>query len=227
MLSVHILAGLISLGAGAVALIAAKGGGLHRRSGLIFASAMVVMALLGAAIAISRGAAPSINVPAGLTTAYLVITALTTVRAPAWWSRRLETGTALFGLIAGAACVVLGVVTLATAVGASKGMAYPLFLFGAVGLGGGMADFKAMRSGGLRGIPRLRRHLWRMCLALFVATGSFFLGQAKVFPAVIRESGILAVPVFAVLAAMVYWLWRVRERRTAHDTGRVDPRRAA
>ena len=89
-----------------------------------------------------------------------------------------------------------------------------------------MADFKAMRVGGLRGAARLRRHLWRMCVALFIATGSFFLGQAKVFSPAIRESGLLPVPVFVVLAVMVYWLWRVRARRTPPDIGSLDARRA-
>lgn len=227
MLVVHILAGLVSLGAGTIALAAAKGGGLHRRSGLLFVGAMVIMSLGGAAIALFRGAAPSINVPAGLTTAYLVITALTTVRAPSSWSRTVDAGTALFGLIAGAASVILGIVTLATAAGAARGMAYPLFLFGAVGIGGAIGDVKAMRTGGLRGIARLRRHLWRMCLALFIATGSFFLGQAKVFPAVVRESGLLPVPVLAVIAALLYWLWRVRAGRVSHEVGRLQLRKAS
>ena len=69
----------------------------------------------------------------------------------------------------------------------------------------------------LRGTPRLRRHLWRMCAALFIATGSFFLGQAQVFPAPIRDSGLLPVPVLVVLGAMLYWLWRVRTRRTVNS----------
>ncbi|HWF84419.1 MAG TPA: hypothetical protein VG222_06220 [Vicinamibacterales bacterium] len=49
-------------------------------------------------------------------------------------------------------------------------------------------DVRVMRSGALRGGRRLARHLWRMCFALFIAAGSFFV-------------------------AMFYWLWRVRARR--------------
>ena len=225
MIFVHISAGVIALVAGAVALAAVKGGGLHRRSGRLFVYAMLTMSLLGAAIAVVRGAAPSINVPAGLTTAYLVVTALTTVRANLPWSRAIEAGSAVFGLTIGIVCIVVGVVTLATASGAAQGMAYPLFLFGAVGVGGGMSDRKVLRAGGLRGPARLRRHLWRMCLALFIATGSFFLGQAQVFPAAIRDSGLLPLPVFAVLAAMLYWLWRVRGRPKL-NSGRPEDRQA-
>jgi uncharacterized membrane protein len=221
MLSIHILAGIVALVSGAVALAAAKGARLHRRSGTLFVYAMVTMALLGAAIAMIRGAAPSINVPAGLTTAYLVVTALMTVRPRSSWSRPVDRAAMVFGFVVGAASIIFGIVTLATVTGPAKGMAYPLFLFGMVGLGGGKSDLKVIRNGGLGGTARLRRHLWRMCLALFIATGSFFLGQAQVFPAPVRDSGLLAVPVFAVLAAMLYWLWRVRARSTRAFAARV------
>ena len=32
------------------------------------------------------------------------------------------------------------------------------------------------------GAPRIARHLWRLCTALTVATGSFFLGQQQMLP---------------------------------------------
>jgi hypothetical protein len=43
-----------------------------------------------------------------------------------------------------------------------------------------------------------------MCLAMYMATASFFLGQAKLFPAAVRESGVLTVPVVLVIGAMLY-----------------------
>lgn len=33
--------------------------------------------------------------------------------------------------------------------------------------------------GGVRGTSRIARHLWRMCLGLFVAAGFFFLGSSN------------------------------------------------
>jgi uncharacterized membrane protein len=223
MLFIHILAGAVALVAGAIALAARKGAWLHRRSGTLFVYAMVTMALLGAAIATIRSAAPSINVPAGLTTAYLVVTALTTVRPRSSWSRTIDRAAMIFGFIVGLASIISGIVILATKTGPATGMAYPLFMFGMVGLGGAKSDLKMLRADGLRGTARLRRHLWRMCVAMFIATGSFFLGQAQVFPAPIRDSGLLPVPVFAVLAAMLYWLWRVRGRPTL-NSGRPEGR---
>jgi uncharacterized membrane protein len=221
MLVIHILAGIIALASGAVALVAVKGAGLHRRSGTLFVYAMITMATGGAAIALIRGAAPSINVPAGLTTAYLVVTALTTVRPRSSASRALDRAAMIFGFAVGVASIISGIATLATASsGPETGMAYPLFMFGMLGLGAARADRKMLKSDGLRGAPRLRRHLWRMCAALLIATGSFFLGQAQVFPAAVRNSNLLPVPVFAVIAAMLYWLWRVRTRPSGRPEGR-------
>jgi len=47
-----------------------------------------------------------------------------------------------------------------------------------------------------------------MCFALWIATTSFFLGQAKVFPEPIRIMPLLAIPVLLVLLLMFYWLVR-------------------
>jgi hypothetical protein len=87
-------------------------------------------------------------------------------------------------------------------------------MFGVVALLAGVGDLRMMRSGGLRGAARLARHLWRMSFALFIAALSFFIGQAKVIPEPIRIPGLLALPVLAVLVTMLYWLWRVRARRS-------------
>jgi hypothetical protein len=49
-----------------------------------------------------------------------------------------------------------------------------------------------------------------MCVALFIAAASFFLGQPQVFPAALRGSALLLLPEVAVLGSMIYWLVRVR-----------------
>ena len=63
-----------------------------------------------------------------------------------------------------------------------------------------------------RSIPwshRIARHLWRMCFALWIATASFFLGQADEFPEALRIMPLLCTPVLLVLLLMFYWLARV------------------
>ena len=95
--------------------------------------------------------------------------------------------------------------------------AFPFLIFGTISLLASAGDFALIRAGGvrtIRGAPRLVRHLWRMCTALLIAAFSFFLGQAKVIPKPIRIVPLLVIPPLIVLGAMLYWLWRVRFRRS-------------
>src|SRR5262249_18754463 len=110
-----------------------------------------------------------------------------------------------------------GVRVLASPSGKLYGMpAYPFLIFAAIGFLAAIGDLRLIRSGGahvIRGAPRLTRHLWRMCTALLIAAFSFFLGQAKAIPRPIRIFPLLMIPPLIVLAALLYWLWRVRVRR--------------
>ncbi|HYG62390.1 MAG TPA: hypothetical protein VEL74_07400, partial [Thermoanaerobaculia bacterium] len=77
-LFIHILGGGLGLVSGYIALFAAKGARLHRQSGMLFVYAMLGMSLIGAVVAALSATEGSVI--AGLLTAYMVITALTTVR---------------------------------------------------------------------------------------------------------------------------------------------------
>jgi hypothetical protein len=76
------------------------------------------------------------------------------------------------------------------------------------------------------GSQRLVRHLWRMCFAMLIATGSFFTGQMQVFPTIIRKSNLLGIPVLAipvllVLVTTLYWIGRtLLKRRAATSIGK-------
>ena len=72
-----------------------------------------------------------------------------------------------------------------------------------------IADVKVIFAGGISGAPRIARHLWRMCFAFFIATGSFFLGQQKVMPVAVRGSPVLFVLAFAPFLVMAFWLVRL------------------
>jgi len=213
---VHIVAGGLSLLAGYLALYSAKGDTLHRKSGRAFVYAMLTMGVAGTTIAAIRNVAPSINVPAALLTSYLVITALITVRPPIARSRWLDPTLMLVALVVGVTSLTFGFEAVASPDGKGRdGMpAFPFFMFGVVGTLAGILDVRMMRSGGLTGASRLARHLWRMSFALFIAALSFFIGQSQVFPKPIRIMPLLALPVLAVLVTMLYWLWRVRVRRS-------------
>jgi hypothetical protein len=220
MLLVHIVAGGLGIILGFVALYAAKGATLHRKSGMLFVYAMVTMSVLAAVIAAFEGVETSVT--GGLLTAYLVVTALTTVRPPGASWRWLASGGMLVALAVGLANVTWGLEALASGERMRQGVPTPMFfIFGAVALSAGVSDVRILRSGGLQGAARLARHLWRMCFAVFIAAASFFLGQADKFPEPLRIPALLAIPVLTPLLAMLYWLWRVRIKKTYRAIVRV------
>jgi len=222
-LVVHIAAGLVGIAFGYVALFSAKGKRGHRVSGRIFVYAMVTMALVGAWIAATHGKSPEANVPVGLLTAYLVITGLATVKPPRWQARRLDAGLATLALLVGLVLLGFGIKASNTPTGNLHGIpTLPFFIFGGVALLASAGDFRLIRSGGvhlLRGAPRLTRHLWRMCVGHLIAAFAFFPRLGKFIPKEYRLVGVM-LPALIVLAALLYWLWRVRFKpslRRLHD----------
>ncbi len=112
MLVVHIVAGMLALVAGYVALYAVKGAELHRASGTVFVYVMLAMTTSGFVMAAGRGVAPAVNVPAALLTAYLVVTGLATVRPPASGARWLNLGALLVALGVGVVSLTFGLEAL-------------------------------------------------------------------------------------------------------------------
>jgi peptidoglycan/LPS O-acetylase OafA/YrhL len=107
---------------------------------------------------------------------------------------------------------VLAAIAAATLMGVGKGdptfgAIYGFAAFSLVALAG---DLNLLRQGGLKGPSRTARHIWRISLALFVAAGSYFLGQPKFVPQILKDTGLNFVPPLAVLALLVFWLVRVR-----------------
>ena len=221
----HVLAGSVALVAGFVALFAAKGATTHRRAGMVFVLSMLAMALLGATLSALAGGEGSVI--AGVMTAYLVVTALATVRTPAGWSRRLDVGLMLLAGFVALGSLALGVLAATSLTGRRPdGLPpFPFFMFGTVGLLAALGDARMLRAGPPAGTARLVRHLWRMCWALWIAASSFFWGQAKVIPEPLRNMALLSIPPLTVLVALLYWLWRVRfrqsPRRRSVDVGAV------
>ena len=227
---IHIVAGLLALLAGAIALAAAKGSGLHRRSGRVFVGAMLAMTTTAAVIAAFLR--PNVvNATAALLTLYLVCTALLTVRPDLRHARALLVGLMGVALVAGLLGCTLGLDALGSASGNVDGIpAPPLLMFGTVGLAGLVLDARLLWAGGIQGPHRLARHLWRMTFAMWIATSSFFLGQAKVFPEPLRNFALLSIPVLVVTVLLCYWLAKVLlplRRRGAATPARFGARVAA
>jgi hypothetical protein len=153
----------------------------------------------------------------GFMSAYFVITALTTVRPVSTWTRWLNSAALLVVIALTLIEVGLGFKALASPGGTLNGVPFfmPFFLAIVTTLAAA-GDIRMLRSGALRAAPRLARHLWRMCFALFIAAGSFFSIRervAKILPEPFTTPAMRALPVALVFVAMFYWLWRVRARR--------------
>src|SRR5262249_11974089 len=110
-----------------------------------------------------------------------------------------------------------GVEALHSPRGVLNGVPFQMhFFLAAVLLLAAAGDVRVIRFGALRGGPRLARHLWRMCFALFIAAGSFFSIRervARVLPEPFTTAPMRALPILLLFASMFYWLWRVRSRR--------------
>jgi hypothetical protein len=210
MIPVHVAGGTLALLAGFAALfLFAKGGRLHALAGNAFFFAMLVMAGTGALVASlipERGTAVI-----GLITCYLVATS--------WMTARRRDGRAgTFERAAFATIVALGLTQLTLSVmaaSAANGRVDSLpagahFPFVVIAFIAAALDFGFIRRGVLTGRQRIGRHLWRMCAALAIAAFSFFLGQQKVMPEWMQGSPWLFVPPLATLAAMIFWILRVR-----------------
>ena len=205
-LPLHIAGGALALAFGYVALFAPKGGKVHRKSGLFFVGAMVVMSLTGAWIAL--GHTPS-SVIAGLLTFYFVTTSLLTVRPRFEQSRWIDAASMIYAL---------GTATLAFNIGfeilGKRPEGVPMLIFGGMGVLGAIGDARVMRAGGIQGPRRIARHLWRMCFAMWVAAASFFWGPVGRVPDIIYYPALLPIPVMAPIAVMLYWLFRIRVKKT-------------
>jgi uncharacterized membrane protein len=207
LLPIHIAAGGLALVLGALALSVKKGGTVHRRSGLLFVYAMLVMGI-SAAILGNIG---------GLMAAYFVVTALTTVRPVSPWTRRLNVAALAVAVGLTLLDIVGGVKAFNSPRGVLNGVPFQmLFFIASVMILAVIGDVRIMRFGVPRGGPRLARHLWRMCFALFIASGSFFSIRsrvAKILPEPFTTVPMRMLPILLIFGAMFYWLWRVRRRR--------------
>ena len=160
-------------------------------------------------------------------TAYFAVTALTTVRPVSPWTRRINVAALAVAVGLALVDIVGGVKAFNNPRGLLNGVPFVmLFFIATVMILAAAGDLRIMRFGVPRGEPRLARHLWRMCFALFIAAGSFFSIReraAKILPEPLTTGPMRTLPVLLIFGAMFYWLWRVRRRRTLPVVVRYDP----
>jgi hypothetical protein len=212
----HVSAGALGLVSGTVAVLAAKGGRLHRRAGTAFFGAMLVMATFAAYLAVAMPG-QLVNLFIAIFTAYLLASAWMTVRRrAAGLPERIALGVALV------LCAPFAVLSFQLATGMKPYIksATPfegpvliaVYSFTAVLAIAVVGDARLVLAGGATGAARIARHLWRMCLGLMLAAGSAFTnGLPRLLPASVHVPlAVLFVPQLLVLGLLIFWMIRVR-----------------
>lgn len=107
-----------------------------------------------------------------------------------------------------------------------------LFFLGTTMLLAAIGDFSMIRALGIQGAPRIARHLWRMCLGLFIASRSFAAQLVKLsfMPPAMRSMPVILLLGGGPLFVLIYWMWRVRLKQNLRGLMTTKPigvRRAA
>ncbi|HEY1632755.1 MAG TPA: DUF2306 domain-containing protein [Rhizomicrobium sp.] len=214
LLALHIGGGTLGMISGTAALFARKGSKAHAMAGTVFFVSMLCVATVGATVSPFLPTGPLHELPnaiAGVMTFYLVATGWLTVKRKGGHIGGFEKGAFWVALTVFA----MGIVFIAAALNSPTGTVgntppEAFFVFTLVGGIAAASDLRVILKGGIAGAPRIARHLWRMCTALTIAMGSFFLGQPKFVPAFLHGTSLIFVPVLVPLLMMAYWLLRVR-----------------
>jgi hypothetical protein len=201
---IHVAAGMIALASGATAVVARKGGRVHAWAGTGFFASMLVLGLTASILEPFRS--PPGSPIGGLMVCYFVATSWVAARRRDGTTGKFEIA-ACAAALGIAALIAWGGFTGAATTPAGRG---PLYALAGMCLIAGLLDLNAILRARLTAVQRISRHLWRMCFAFFIATGSFFLGQQDVMPQAVRGSPILFVLAFAPFAVMAFWLVRLR-----------------
>lgn len=204
-MGVHIASGVLALLSGAAAVAARKGGPLHARAGTWFFVSMLVLGVTASMLEPFRKPEPGSPI-VGIFVCYFVATS--------WVAARRRDGTTgKFEILAcGVALSLAALIAWDALMGEADTAAGrgPAFALAGFCLLAGLLDLNAILRAKLTPRQRIARHLWRMCFAFFIATGSFFLGQQDLLPQSVRGSPSLFALAFAPFAVMAFWLVRLR-----------------
>ena len=200
----HIMAGLVAVLAGYLAVSAPKGARVHRLAGNAFFGSMLVLGVTAAILEPFRTPEPGSPL-GGILVCYFVATSWVTARRRDGKTGKFEIIACALVLVGAALCTWDGIMGAETPAGRG-----PVFAFAAVCLLAGLLDLNVILRARMTAAQRIARHLWRMCFAFFIATGSFFLGQQDIMPEAVRGSPILWILALAPFGFMLFWLVRIR-----------------
>ncbi len=210
LLPLHVSAGIVGILSGTAAMSFRKGSPRHALAGKVFVISMLTMAASAVYLAFMKH--QNNNDGGGVLTFYLVATAWVTAKRRDGETSIFDWAALLIPLWAGIGGWINGLEAVHSPTGSKYGVPAGMhFFLGSVMLLAAAGDVRMLVRGGVFGAQRIVRHLWRMCFGLFIATGSFFLGQgSKVFPTFLLKTNILFVPAVLPLILLIFWLFQVR-----------------
>ncbi len=214
---VHVAGGLVGLVSGTIAMIAPKGRPLHRIAGNVFFVSMLIMAAFAVYLGFVRPG-ELVNVFIGVFVAYLVATAWITIRPPDGATGALQRIGLAAALILLAPFLLLSVqLALGLPPFFQSGLSFKgplllaIYIFTLVLAIAAGSDAAVVILGGVSGAPRIARHLWRMAVALTLATGSALSnGLPRLLPKAYPLPDWTLYLQFVWVAILVYWMIRVR-----------------
>ena len=221
-LAFHVGTGVIALVAGIIAIAARKGGKWHRRGGIVFVYTMIATGIAIAGISAYEGK----PFTGGVLVIYLVFTAWTAVRPLPGGGRWADVALMVLAFTFAAGGYARAFATLGMPGSQMDGVPAGMHFFMAtIILLAAVGDLRMIWAGGIRGTRRVARHLWRMCFALFIASGSFAaqLPQMKLLPPSIPLVPLIVVMGAGPLVVLLYWMWRVRLRQNLRGMMTAQP----
>jgi hypothetical protein len=221
-LILHVCAGTIGLLSGTAAMFFRKGSPRHVQAGKVFVVAMLIMAVGAVYLGIVKNQ-PS-NIGGGILTFYLIGTGWLTARRREGETSRMDWVALLIPLAVGVLTWVNGVGVLRSGATSQNGVPVGMsFFMGTICLLAAVGDVRMLLGGGVFGVKRIARHLWRMCFGLFIAAGSFFMGPSnrplrllsavgvgQHLPSALFSTGLYLVLTILPLVLLIFWLARVR-----------------
>ena len=224
LLYAHIGGGILGLASGGLASLSKKGSTLHRAAGKVFFISMCVCYLIGALVSPFLESQQSTNFVASILALYLLITGVNAARRKQFTAGKTE----WFGLLIAVLITVLGATFMLIANSSPEGsfdgsppQAYILFI-----VTGGLAaigEVNVLLRKHLSTNARITRHLWRMCLSFFIASGSLFFGQMQLFPNWFLESILpILLGFFPVMVLIVYLVKFTLQRLISYQRKALD-----
>src|SRR6202042_2757563 len=218
----HICAGSLGLLSGTAAMFFRKGSPRHALAGKIFVASMLTMGILAVYLAIVRHQ-PN-NIGGGILTVYLIGTGWLTARRRDGETSHFDWVVLLIPLTIGILTWMNGIKVVRSGASSQDGVPVGMsFFMGSICLLAAAGDVRMLTHGGVVGVKRIARHLWRMCFGLFIAAGSFFMGPSnrplrllsavglwRRLPSWLFSTNLYLLLSILPLLLLIFWLLRVR-----------------